>query len=99
MQDPDLNSLLAKARQAQDRLDWSAREYGFENRLTARLQAMDTSGLGTLSLLWRAVAGCAALTGMLCVWFILAQTPQETEDDLTAFWDSGQASYDGEFVN
>jgi hypothetical protein len=99
MNDPELHRLFEKARQAQQRLDLSAREYGFETRLMPRLQELAESAPGLLQLWWRAVAGCAAMVGILAVWFILAQTPQATEDDLSAFWDSGQASYDGEFLN
>lgn len=96
MNDSELDALLGKARRAQSQLDLSALEYAFETRLAARLV---DSGPGTLVLLWRAVAGCAALVGLLAVWFILVQAPIEAEDDLSAFWDSGQASYNAEFLN
>jgi hypothetical protein len=99
MNDPALHRLFQQARRAQQRLDLSAREYGFETRLMPQLAELAASGPGTLYLLWRSVAGCAAMVGILAVWFILAQTPHATEDDLSAFWDSGQASYDGEFLN
>lgn len=96
MNDSELDALLGKARRAQSQLDLSALEYAFETRLAARLV---DSGPGTLVLLWRAVAGCAALVGLLAVWFILVQAPIGAEDDLSAFWDSGQASYNAEFLN
>lgn len=99
MNDADLQQLLQQARHASAQVDLSAQEYGFETRLAARLTAMETAGPGTLQLLWRAVAGCAVLTGILAVWFILAQAPQAAADELTAFWDSGQASYDSEILN
>ena len=99
MNDADLNSLMRQARSASAQVDLSAREYGFETRLAGRLADLEGSSPGTVHLLWRAVAGCAALTGVLAVWFILAQTPHAAEDDLTAFWDGGQASYDSELLN
>ncbi len=99
MNDADLQHLLHQARHASTQVDLSARAYGFETRLAARLASLESSGLGTVHLLWRAVAGCAAFTGMLAVWFILAQAPHAAADDLTTFWDGGEASYDTEILN
>ncbi|MDB5557006.1 MAG: hypothetical protein JWL81_3008 [Verrucomicrobiales bacterium] len=99
MNDPDLSHLFDKARQAQARTDFAAQEYGFETRFTAQLHAQAARGPASQTLIWRAAAGMAAFVGLLAVWFILAQNPQATEDDLTAFWDSGQATYDMEYLN
>jgi hypothetical protein len=99
MNDDSLHHLMQQARRASARVDLSAREYGFETRLAARLADLRHHHPGTVQIIWRAVGGCAALVGVLAVWFILAQTPQAAEDDLTAFWDSGQASYDSEILN
>ena len=99
MNNADLQHLMQQARSASAQVDLSAREYGFETRFATRLAELENSGSGTLQLLWRTVAGCAALTGVLAVWFILAQTAHAAEDDLTAFWDGGQASYDSEILN
>jgi hypothetical protein len=96
MNDSELDDLLGQARRAQSQLDLSVQEYAFETRLASHLLER---GPSTLVLLWRAVAGCAALAGVVAVWFILSQAPVETEDDLSAFWDSGQASYNAEFLN
>ena len=99
MNDENLQHLMQQARRASAQVDLSAREYGFETRLAARLTEIEHSGPGIVPLLWRSVAGCAALTGVLAAWFILAQAPHAAEDDLTAFWDGGQASYDSEILN
>lgn len=99
MNDPDLQHLLHQARRASAQVDLSAREYGFETRLAARLADLQNDHPSTVRILWRSVAGCAALVGVMAVWFILAQTPHAAEDDLTAFWDGGQASYDSEILN
>jgi hypothetical protein len=99
MNDADFQHLMQQARHASAKVDLSAREYGFETRLSARLADLRHQHPGTIQLLWRAVAGCAAFVGLLAVWFILAQSPQAAEDDLTAFWDSGQASYDSEILD
>ena len=99
MNDEDLQHLMQQARRGSAQMDLSAREYGFETRLTARLTEIELTGPGIVQLLWRSVAGCAALTGVLAAWFILAQAPHAAEDDLTAFWDGGQASYDSELLN
>ena len=99
MNDENLHHLMHQARRAQAQLDLSAQEYGFETRLSARLADMECRGPRVVQLLWRAVAGCAALVGMLAVWFILSTAPRAAEDDLTAFWDGGQASYDSEILN
>ncbi len=96
MNDDELQHRMQQARDAQARMDLSAREYGFETRLAARLTE---NGGGTVQLLWRAVAGCAAVVGVMAVWFVLAQAPHAAEDDLTSFWDGGQASYDSEILN
>ena len=99
MNDADLQHRLQQARAAAVEMDFSVQEYGFETRLTARLHALSANDHGTVALLWRAVAGCAALTGVLAVWFILAQVPHAAEDDLTAFWDNGQAAYDSDLTD
>ena len=99
MNDDSLHHLMQQARRASARLDLSVREYGFETRLAARLADLQHHHPGTVRILWRAVAGCAAMVGVLAVWFVLAQTPRAAEDDLTAFWDGGQASYDSEILN
>ena len=99
MKDAELQILLQQSLRAQAQVDLSAPQYGFETRLAARLHEMVFDGPCTVQLLWRAVAGCAVFTGILAVWFVLAQIPHAAEDDLTAFWDGGQASYDSEFIN
>ena len=99
MNNDDLQQLLKQARSSQERLDWAAATYGFETRLTARLADLNGRPPGTVYLLWRAVAGCAAFVGLLAVWFILAQAPREAEDDLTTFWGGGQAGFDTELLN
>ena len=99
MNEENLQHLLQQARRAQGQLDLSAQAYGFETRLSARLADLERHGPGVVQLLWRAVGGCAALVGMLAVWFILSAAPQAAEDDLADFWDSGQASYDSEILN
>ena len=99
MNDQDYTDLFRKARAAQDRADFSALEYGFETRMTARLAALPFAGLNPVQVIWRSAAGCAALVSVIAVWFVLAQVPTETEDDLTAFWENGQAAYDGELLN
>lgn len=99
MNDSDLHGLFHQARRAQQRLDLSALEYGFEARLGSRLQDAAGPGPGTLHLLWRTVAGCAAMVGVLAVWFMLVQNPQATEDELSSFWNCGQSSFDGEYLN
>jgi len=99
MKNDDLQQLLKQARSSQDQLDWSAASHGFETRLTARLADLGSQAPGTLDLVWRAVASCAAFVGLIAVWFILAQAPREAEDDLTAFWGGGQAGFDTELFN
>lgn len=99
MNDQELSELLGKARMAGGRLDTSAREYGFEGRMTARLAGLPLAGLSSVQVIWRMAAGCAALVGVMAVWFILIQASTETEDDLTAFWDSGPVAVEADFAN
>lgn len=99
MNDQELSDLLGKARAASQRADFSAREYGFETRLAAQLAALPAAGLSAVHIIWRMAAGCAALVGVIGVWFIIVQAPTETEDDLTAFWDGGQMAVDADFLN
>ncbi len=99
MNDPDLQQLMQQARHAQEGLDWSRAAYGFETRLSARLREEQEAGDGITALVWRAVAGCAAVVGIMAVWFILAQAPQAAEDEMTAFWDGGQSAWDTELIN
>lgn len=99
MNDHDFDQMLRQARHAQARVDLSGPAGGFETRLSSQLAGLAHGRPGGVLLLWRSVAGCAALVGLLAVWFILAQTPLAAEDDLTAFWDGGQASYDDEWLH
>ena len=99
MNDQDLSDLLGNARAASRRADFSAQEYGFETRLAARLTALPAAGMSAVHIIWRMAAGCAAMVGVMGVWFIVVQSPTETEDDLTAFWDGGQISLDADFLN
>ena len=99
MNDQEFTDLLGKARAASRNADFSRQEYGFEIRMAARLEALPAIGLSAVHIIWRTAAGCAALVGVMAVWFVLVQSPRETEDDLTAFWDGGQISYDADFLN
>lgn len=99
MNDQELNDLLGKARSAVGRVDLSAPEYGFETRMAARLAGLPLAGLSSVQVIWRMAAGCAALVGVMAVWFILMQASTETEDDLTAFWDSGPVAVEADFAN
>jgi hypothetical protein len=106
MNDQDLNALLSQARAAGERVDLSAREYGFETRMAATLAGLPllagAGGVSSVQVIWRMAAGCAALVGVMAVWFVLVQSSTETEDDLTAFWDSGPVPMemmDADFAN
>lgn len=100
MNDQEFSDLLSKARSAGGRVDVSAMEYGFETRLTARLAAGAVlGGVSTVQAIWRMAAGCAALVGVMAVWFILTQASTETEDDLTAFWDSAPVALEVDLAN
>ncbi len=98
MQDDELQHLFHQARHAQSHEDWSRVSYGFESRLAGHLDELRNSGPGLMQLWWRAAAACAAVTGMLAVWFILVHAPRAAEDDLTAFWDSGQALFESQLL-
>lgn len=99
MNDQEFTDLLLKARHASQRVDFSAQEYGFETRLASKLAGLPFRGPSALEVIWRSAAGCAALVGFMAVWFVVMHAPTETEDELTAFWDSGQISFDADFFN
>ena len=89
MNDEAFHELLRRGRTAQAGMDLSALEAGFESRLALRLAAQTV--VTPSQLIWRSAAGCAALVGMMAVWFLLIRAPAQTEDDLTAYWTADQS--------